>query len=75
MQKEQSAIQIQQAKEKLAEAEKQLEQLTEQIRIEKITNKRQLEDAKNSHDMAKLRYDLLTTKTVREEERNVRRLV
>ena len=69
LQKEQSAIQIQQAKEKLAEAEKQLEQLTEQIRIEKITNKRQLEDAKNSHDMAKLRYDLLTTKTVREEEK------
>ena len=69
LQKEQTAIQIQQAKEKLAEAEKQLEQLKEQIRIEKITNKRQLEDAKNSHDMAKLRYDLLTSKTVREEEK------
>ena len=69
MQKEQTAIQIKQAKEKLAEAEKQLEQLTEQIRIEKITNQRQLEDAENSHDMAKLRYDLLTTKTVREEEK------
>ena len=69
LQKEQTAIQIQQAKEKLAEAEKQLEQLKEQIRIEKITNKRQLEDAENSHDMAKLRYDLLTTKTVREEEK------
>ena len=70
LQKEQTAIQIQQAREKLAEAEKQLEQLTEQIRIEKITNKRQLEDAENSHDMAKLRYDLLTSKTVREEEKN-----
>ena len=69
LQKEQTAIQIEQAKEKLAEAEKQLEQLSEQIRIEKITNKRQLEDAENSHDMAKLRYDLLTTKTVREEEK------
>ena len=69
LQKEQTAIQIQQAREKLAEAEKQLEQLTEQIRIEKITNKRQLEDAENSHDMAKLRYDLLTSKTVREEEK------
>ena len=69
LQKEQTAIQIKQAEEKLAEAEKQLEQLREQIRIEKITNKRQLEDAKNSHDMAKLRYDLLTSKTVREEEK------
>ena len=69
LQKEQTAIQIQQAREKLAEAEKQLEQLTEQIRIEKIANKRQLEDAENSHDMAKLRYDLLTSKTVREEEK------
>ncbi len=69
LQKEQTKIQIQQAEEKLAEAEKQLEQLREQIRIEKITNKRQLEDAENSHDMAKLRYDLLTSKTVREEEK------
>ena len=69
LQKEQTAIQIKQAEEKLAEAEKQLEQLREQIRIEKITNKRQLEDAENSHDMAKLRYDLLTSKTVREEEK------
>ena len=56
LQKEQTAIQIQQAREKLAEAEKQLEQLTEQIRIEEITNLRQLNDAKNSHEMAKLRY-------------------
>ena len=69
LQKEQTAIQIQQAREKLAEAEKQLEQLTEQIRIEKITNKRQLEDAENSHDMAKLRHDLLKSDTVRDEDK------
>ena len=69
LQKEQTAIQIQQAKEKLAEAEKQLEQLTEQIRIEKLTNQRQLLDAQNSHEMAKLRYKLLTSETVREEDK------
>ncbi len=69
LQKEQTAIQIQQAKEKLAEAEKQLEQLTEQIRIEKITNQRQLNDASNSHEMARLRYKLLTSETVREEDK------
>lgn len=69
LQKEQTAIQIQQAKEKLAEAEKQLEQLTEQIRIEKITNQRQLNDASNSHEMAQLRYKLLTSETVREEDK------
>ena len=69
LQKEQTASQIQQAEEKLAETNKQLEQLTEQIEIEKITNQRQLKDAQNSHDMAKLRYDLLTSETVREEEK------
>lgn len=69
LQKEQTAIQIQQAKEKLAEAEKQLEQLTEQIRMEKITNQRQLNDAINSHEMARLRYKLLTSETVREEDK------
>ncbi len=69
LQKEQTAIQIKQAEEKLAEAEKQLEQLKEQIRIEKITNKRQLSDAENSHKMAQLRYNLLTADTVREEEK------
>ena len=69
LQKEQTAIQIQQAEEKLAEANKQLEQLKEQIYIEKITNQRQLDDAENSHEMARLRYDLLTSKTVREEEK------
>lgn len=69
LQKEQTAIQIKQAEEKLAEAEKQLEQLKEQIRIEKITNQRQLDDATNSHEMAKLRYELLTSATVREEDK------
>ena len=69
LQKEQTKIQIQQAQEKLAEAEKQLEQLREQIRIEKLTNQRQLLDAQNSHEMAKLRYKLLTSETVRTEDK------
>lgn len=69
LQKEQTAIQIKQAEEKLAESKKQLEQLTEQIEIEKTTNQRQLLDAQNSHNMAKLRYDLLTSDTVREEDK------
>ena len=69
LQKEQTAIQIRQAREKLAEAKKQLEQLKEQIDIEKITNQRQLDDAENSHEMAKLRYKLLTSETVREEDK------
>ena len=69
LQKEQTAIQIQQAEEKLAESKKQLEQLTEQIEIEKITNQRQLSDAQNSHEMAKLRYKLLTSETVRSEDK------
>ena len=69
LQKEQTAIQILQAEEKLAEGKKQLEQLREQIGIEKITNQRQLSDAENSHEMAKLRYKLLTSDTVREEDK------
>ncbi len=69
LQKEQTAIQILQAEEKLAEAKKQLEQLQEQIDIEKISNQRQLDDAENSHSMAKLRYKLLTADTVREEDK------
>ena len=69
LQKEQTKIQIRQAEEKLAEAKKQLEQLQEQIGIEKITNQRQLNDAKNSHEMAQLRYKLLTSDTVREEDK------
>ena len=69
LQKEQTNIQIRQAREKLAEAKKQSEQLKEQIDIEKITNQRQLSDAENSHEMAKLRYKLLTSDTVREEDK------
>ena len=69
LQKEQTEIQIQQAREKLAEGKKQLEQLREQIGIEKISNQRQLSDAENSHEMAKLRYKLLTSDTVREEDK------
>ncbi len=69
LQREQTAIQIQQAEEKLAESEKQLEQLKEQIRIEEIANQRQLSDAKNGYSMAQLRYKLLTSETVRTEEK------
>ena len=69
LQKEQTAIQIKQAEEKLAETKKQMEQLREQIRIEHITNRRQLSDAENSHTMAQLRYNLLTSETVREEDK------
>ncbi len=69
LQKEQTASQIQQAEEKLAESKKQLEQLREQIEIEKITNQRQFSDAQNSHEMAQLRHNLLTSETVREEDK------
>ena len=69
LQKEQTAIQIKQAEEKLAETKKQMELLREQIRIEHITNRRQLSDAENSHTMAQLRYNLLTSETVREEDK------
>ncbi len=66
---QQSAVSIQQAEEKHAESQKQLEQLKEQIRIEKLANKRQLEDAVNSFDIANLRHNLLTSETVRDEDR------
>ena len=69
LQKEQTASQIKQAKEKLAESKKQWEQLREQIEIEKITNQRQFSDAQNSHEMAQLRHNLLTSDTVREEDK------
>jgi HlyD family secretion protein len=65
---QQSAVSIQQAEEKHAESQKQLEQLKEQIRIEKLANKRQLEDAVNSFDIANLRHNLLTSDTVRTED-------
>jgi HlyD family secretion protein len=69
LQKEQSEIQIRQAKESLAEAEKRLEQIKEQIRLEKIANKRGVKDAENSLKIANLRYKLLTSETVREENK------
>ena len=67
LQKEQSEIQIRQARESLAEAKKKLEQLKEQIRLEKIANRRGVLDAENSLKIANLRYKLLTSETVREE--------
>lgn len=69
LQKEQSEIQIRQARESLAEAKKKLQQIKEQIRLEKIANKRGVLDAENSLKIANLRYKLLTSETVREENK------
>ncbi len=69
LQREQSEIQIRQAREALAEAEKRLEQLIEQIRLEKIANKRGKLDAENSLEIAKIRYQLLTSDEVRDESK------
>ena len=69
LQQEQSAIQIRQSKESLAEAEQRLVQLKEQIRLEKIANKRGRMDAENSLNIAEIRYKLLTSDEVREENR------
>lgn len=69
LQTEQSEIQIRQSKEALAEAKKKLEQLKEQIRLEKIANKRGVKDAENGLKIANLRYKLLTSETVREENK------
>ncbi|MYF98506.1 HlyD family efflux transporter periplasmic adaptor subunit [Candidatus Poribacteria bacterium] len=69
LQKEQSEIQIRQARESLAEAKKRLEQIKEQIRLEKIANKRGVLDAENGLKIANLRYKLLTSETVREENK------
>lgn len=69
LQTEQSEIQIRQSKEALAEAKKKLEQLEEQIRLEKIANKRGVKDAENGLKIANLRYKLLTSETVREENK------
>ena len=69
LQKEQSEIQIRQSNESLAEAKKRLEQIKEQIRLEKIANKRGVKDAENSLKIANLRYKLLTSETVREENK------
>ena len=69
LQKEQSAIQIRQAEESLFEANKRLEQIKEQIRLEKIANARGVMDAENSLNIAKIRYKLLTSDEVREENK------
>ena len=69
LQKEQSAVQIRQAQESLAEAQQRLVQLKEQIRLEKIANARGVLDAENSLKIAEIRYKLLTTDEVREENR------
>ena len=69
LQKEQSAIQIRQGQESLAEAKQRLVQLKEQIRLEKIANERGVMDAKNSLNIAEIRYSLLTSDEVREENR------
>ena len=69
LQKEQSAIQIRQAQESLDEAKQRLVQLKEEIRLEKIANARGVMDAENSLNIAKIRYKLLTSDEVREENR------
>ena len=69
LQREQSAIQIRQATESLAEAEQRLVQLKEQIRLEKIANARGVMDAENSLNIARIRYKLLTSDEVREENK------
>ena len=69
LQKEQSAIQIRQAEESLLEAKQRLVQLQEEIRLEKIANARGVMDAENSLNIAKIRYKLLTSDEVRDENR------
>ena len=69
LQKEQSAIQIRQATESLSETRQRLVQLEEEIRLEKIANARGVLDAENSLNIARIRYKLLTSDEVREENR------
>ena len=69
LQKEQSAIQIRQAQESLAEAKQRLVQLQEEIRFEKIANARGVMDAENSLNIAEIRYKLLTSDEVRDENK------
>ena len=69
LQQEQSDIQIRQAQESLVEAQQRLIQLKEDIRLEKIANKRGVMDAENSLNIAKIRYKLLTSDEVRDENR------
>ncbi len=69
LQQEQSDIQIRQAQESLAEAQQRLIQLKEDIRLEKIANQRGVMDAENSLNIAKIRYKLLTSDEVRDENK------
>jgi len=69
LQKEQSAIQIRQAEESLIEAKQRLVQLEEEIRLEKVANTRGVMDAENSLNIAKIRYKLLTSDEVRDENK------
>ena len=69
LQREQSDIQIRQAQESLAETQQRLIQLKEDIRLEKIANKRGVMDAENSLKIANIRYKLLTSDEVRDENK------
>ena len=69
LQKEQSAVQIRQSEESLAEAKQRLVQLKEEIRLEKIANARGVMDAENNLNIARIRYKLLTSDEVRDENR------
>ncbi len=69
LQREQSGIQIRQAQESLAEAQQRLLQLKEDIRLEKIANKRGVMDAENGRNIANIRYKLLTSDEVRDENK------
>ena len=69
LQREQSEIQIRQAQESLIEAQQRLIQLKADIRLEKIANKRGVMDAENSLNIAEIRYKLLTSDEVRDENK------
>ena len=69
LQREQSDIQIRQSQESLAEAQQRLIQLKEDIRLEKIANKRGVMDAENNLNIANIRYKLLTSDEVRDENK------
>ena len=70
LQKVQSAIQIRQAEESLSEARQRLVQLKEAIRLEKTANARGILDAENSLNISKIRYKLLTSGEVRDENKS-----
>ncbi len=69
LQREQSEIQIRQAQESLIEAQQRLIQIKEDIRLEKIANQRGIMDAENNLNIAKIRYKLLTSDEVRDENK------